>query len=341
MKADSKNTKYRLRAVLVLGILCIGVLLLYLSWGSYKMTPEDILKTFLGKGTKLQNTALFFIRIPRMLVGISVAVALSTAGALLQTITKNELADAGIIGINGGAALAAVIFISLQTADYYSELGNLSVYVLPFMAIAGAGISAVVIYLLSSRDRVRPRRLLLVGLGLNAGLNAIITFITFRGGIGDYNRVLVWTSGSLWGAGISYARIILPLTAVMFTVVLLNYKKLDVLQLSDEHALSLGLRLNGERKKFLAFAVILAGGATAFAGNVGFLGLICPHMARRLVGPYHKNFLPVSALLSVVIVLLADAVSRNLFSPIEIPAGITISVFGVPYFIYLMMKEKG
>lgn len=327
-------------SILVLVILMMLAFILYLSWGSFKISPLDILKTLIGEGTKLQNTALLNIRIPRMMVAISVAIALSTAGALLQTITKNELADSSIIGINAGAAVAAVIFISLKTTNYYSELGELSIYVLPFMAILGAGIAASGIYFLSCRSKIRPKRLLLVGLGINAGLNAFITFFTFRGGVGDYNRVLVWISGSLWGAGWSYAKVIVPLVAFMFTIVLINYKKLDVLTLSEEHAISLGLNLNRERKKFLTYSVILAGGATAFAGNVGFIGLICPHMARKLVGPYHKNFISISAVISVIIVLCADAVSRNLFSPIEIPVGITISIFGVPYFIYLMMKEK-
>lgn len=327
-------------SILVLVILMMLAFILYLSWGSFKISPLDILKTLIGEGTKLQNTALLNIRIPRMMVAISVAIALSTAGALLQTITKNELADSSIIGINAGAAVAAVIFISLKTTNYYSELGELSIYVLPFMAILGAGITASGIYFLSCRSKIRPKRLLLVGLGINAGLNAFITFFTFRGGVGDYNRVLVWISGSLWGAGWSYAKVIVPLVAFMFTIVLINYKKLDVLTLSEEHAISLGLNLNRERKKFLTYSVILAGGATAFAGNVGFIGLICPHMARKLVGPYHKNFISISAVISVIIVLCADAVSRNLFSPIEIPVGITISIFGVPYFIYLMMKEK-
>lgn len=327
-------------SILVLVILMMLSFILYLSWGSFKISPLDILKTLIGEGTKLQNTALLNIRIPRMVVAISVAIALSTAGALLQTITKNELADSSIIGINAGAAVAAVIFISLKTTNYYSELGELSIYVLPFMAILGAGITASGIYFLSCRSKIRPKRLLLVGLGINAGLNAFITFFTFRGGVGDYNRVLVWISGSLWGAGWSYAKVIVPLVAFMFTIVLINYKKLDVLTLSEEHAISLGLNLNRERKKFLTYSVILAGGATAFAGNVGFIGLICPHMARKLVGPYHKNFISISAVISVIIVLCADAVSRNLFSPIEIPVGITISIFGVPYFIYLMMKEK-
>ena len=325
---------------LVLLSLALLAFIFYLGWGSYKIGPSDIIKTLLGQGTKLQKTALINIRLPRMLVGISVGVAFATAGALLQTITKNELADSSIIGINAGAAVVAVIFISLKTVDYYSELGTLSVYVLPFMAILGAGISAIAIYFLSGRSRIRPRRLLLIGLGINAGLNAFITFFTFKGGVGDYNRVLIWISGSLWGSGWSYVKIIMPLVLLMFSLVILNYKKLDVLNLSDEHAISLGLNLNKERKKFLIYAVILAGGATAFAGNVGFIGLICPHIARRLVGPYHKNFLIVSALISIIIILFADAVSRNLFSPIEIPVGITISILGVPYFIYLMMKEK-
>lgn len=324
----------------MLFILLVASLIMYLCWGTYKVLPLDSIKTLLGQGTKLQNAAILNLRLPRMLVGISVGIALSTAGALLQTITKNDLADSGIIGINAGAAVAAVIFVSLKTVNYYSTLGPLSVYVLPFMAIIGAGISATIIYLLSSRNGVKPKRLLLIGLGLNAGLNAFITFFTFRGGVGDYNRVLIWTSGSLWGAGWNYAKVIIPLVTLMFMVVLLDYKKLDALNLSDEHAISLGLNLNRERKKFLSYAVIFAGGATAFAGNVGFIGLISPHIARKLVGPYHKNFLWVSGIISIVIVLFADAVSRNLFSPIEIPVGITISIFGVPYFIYLMMKEK-
>lgn len=333
--------KKRFKIVLaVLIALLLISFMVTLCWGTYKISPSQVLNTLLGNGSKLQNTAIMSIRLPRMLVGIFVAIALSTAGCILQTITKNDLADTGIIGINAGASVAAVLFITYSTGAYYSELGKLSIFVLPFMAIIGAGVSALIIYMMSSRKGIKPKRLLLIGIGLNAGLNAFITFFTFRGGIGDYNRVLVWTSGSLWGSGWTYAKVIIPIVALMFIVVLLNHKKLDVLNLSDELAISLGLNLEKERKKFLTFAVILAGTATAFAGNIGFLGLISPHIARKLVGSYHKNFIIISAMISIIIVILADAVSRNLFSPIEIPVGITVSIFGVPYFIYLMMKEK-
>ena len=331
--------RFKIVLVVLIALLLISFMVT-LCWGTYKISPSQVLNTLLGNGSKLQNTAIMSIRLPRMLVGIFVAIALSTAGCILQTITKNDLADTGIIGINAGASVAAVLFITYSTGAYYSELGKLSIFVLPFMAIIGAGVSALIIYMMSSRKGIKPKRLLLIGIGLNAGLNAFITFFTFRGGIGDYNRVLVWTSGSLWGSGWTYAKVIIPIVALMFIVVLLNHKKLDVLNLSDELAISLGLNLEKERKKFLTFAVILAGTATAFAGNIGFLGLISPHIARKLVGSYHKNFITISAMISIIIVILADAVSRNLFSPIEIPVGITVSIFGVPYFIYLMMKEK-
>lgn len=334
-----KKNKFKIVLIILIALLLTSILV-SLCWGTYKASIFDVINTFLGNGTSMQNTAILDIRLPRVLVGIFVAIALSTAGAILQTVTKNDLADTGIIGINAGAAVAAVLFITYSTGTYYSELGKLSIFVLPLMAILGAAITSFIIYIMSSRGGIRPKRLLLIGIGLNAGLNAFITFFTFRGGVGDYNRVLVWTSGSLWGSGWSYAKVIIPIVLIMFIVVLLNHKRLDVLNLSDEIAISLGINIERERKKFLTFAVILAGTATAFAGNIGFLGLISPHIAKRLVGPYHKNFITVSAMISVIIILIADAVSRNLFSPIEIPVGITVSIFGVPYFIYLMMKEN-
>lgn len=334
-----KKDKFKLVFIIMIALV-IASSIMSLCWGTYKVTPMEVINTFLGNGTRLQNTVVLSMRLPRLLVAICVAVALSTAGAILQTITKNDLADTGIIGINAGAAVSAVLFITYSTGAYYEKLGQLSIFVLPFMAIVGAGISSFVIYMMSARGGIKPKRLLLVGIALNAGLNAFITFFTFRGGVGDYNRVLVWTSGSLWGSGWSYAKVIIPIIIVFFTIVLLNNKKLDVLSLSDELAISLGLNIERQRKKFLSLAVILAGTATAFAGNIGFLGLICPHIARRLVGPYHKKFISISALISVIIIIVADAVSKNLFSPIEIPVGITVSIFGVPYFVYLMMKEK-
>lgn len=134
-----KKNKFKIVLIILIALLVIsfGVTL---CWGTYKISPIEVINTLLGNGTKLQNTAVLSIRLPRMLVGVFVAIALSTAGAILQTITKNDLADTGIIGINAGAAVAAVLFVTFQTANYYSELGQFSIFVLPVMAIIGAAV---------------------------------------------------------------------------------------------------------------------------------------------------------------------------------------------------------
>ena len=141
-----KKNKFKIVLLVLLALLVIsfGVTL---CWGTYEVSPMEVINTLLGNGTKLQNTAILTIRLPRLLVGVCVAVALSTAGAILQTVTKNDLADTGIIGINAGAAVAAVLFITYSTGQYYSELGTLSIFV-PFIAIIGAAVSSFIIYML-------------------------------------------------------------------------------------------------------------------------------------------------------------------------------------------------
>lgn len=333
-----KKNKY-MGTVIAVALLVLAAFLFSVSWGSYEISLQDIWRVFLGQGESMQRTAILGIRMPRALLGMAVATALAVSGCILQTMTKNDLADPGIIGINAGGALAAVLFIRLQTATYYSELGEASIFVLPFMAIIGSFGAALFIYLFSSRKGLRPKRLLLVGIGVNAGLNAFIMAFSFRGGVGEYNKILIWTTGSLWGAGWSYVKALVPLVLLVLVYVFWKNRTMDAMNFLDATAIGWGVEVERERKRLLACAVILAGAATAFAGNIGFLGLLSPHIARKLVGTEHRRMIPVSIGVSMVILLIADAVSRNLFSPIELPAGITVSVFGVPYFVYLMLKE--
>lgn len=318
----------------------LAAVILSLCWGSYKLLPQEVWSVLSGGGEKLARTAVMDIRLPRILTGALVAAALAVSGAILQTMTKNELADPGILGINAGGAVAAVLFIQMKTTAYYSELGENSIYVLPFMAITGAFLTALFIYFFSSHDGLRPKRLLLVGIGVNAGLNAFITAFTFRSGVGDYNRILIWTTGSLWGAGWQYVKVLFPVVISVMFYILWKSKIMDAMSFSDETAIGWGVEVERERKKLLLASIVLAGAATAFAGNIGFLGLISPHIARKLVGTKHSCYLPVSAGISIAILLTADAVSRNLFSPVEIPAGILVSIVGVPYFAYLMIRES-
>ncbi len=332
------NTRFRITVLLLL-VALVFVFLLSLSWGTYQISFIAILETLLGNGSKAENMTIFSLRLPRLAVAILVGICLSTSGCILQSITRNELAESGMIGINAGASLFVVLLISYGQTNYYDTLGDNALYLMPFVAILGALTSGLVIYFFSNKNGINPTRLILTGIGVNIGINAFITLYQLNMSQSDYNQILTWTSGSLWGSSWKFFYLILPFTILFSVLVAFKLKIMDALDLGDELAIGLGVEVNKERKILGFYAVALAGIATAVAGNIAFLGLISPHIAKKLVGPVHKRQLPVSAIISCIIIIFADSLSRNLFSPIEIPVGITISIVGVPYFIYLMMKE--
>ena len=321
-------------------VLFFCAILLGLCWGSYEISVHEVIATLLWKRNKNTEYGNFWRSVYRVSCLVFLwRQGLRYRGGVLETMTRNELADPGIIGINAGGATAAVLFIQFQTNAYFSELGTFSIYLLPLMAISGALAAAFCIYFLSSRKGLKPKRLLLTGIGINAGLNAFITFFMFKGGPGDYNRVMIWTSGSLWGAGWAYVRALVPVILLGGAYIFYKGRMLDALSFSDETAIGWGISIERERKKMLLCAVILAGASTAFAGNIGFIGLLAPHAAKKVVGNGHRVSLLLAALIAAVMLIFADTVAGNLFSPIEIPAGIAVSLVGVPYFVYLMWKE--
>lgn len=320
-------------------VLILSALIALMS-GSYTMTVKDVVNTLLGNGSKAQNVVIFDLRLPRICVAIFVGIALSTAGCILQGVTKNPLAEPGMIGINAGAALAVVILISSRSAAYYNAISMNTIYLMPLVSFLGALLVSLLIYFLSYKKGVKPTRLILVGIGVNSGINAIITLYQLNMSKGDYNQALTWISGSLWGSSWVYFKILAPIVILLFAIVIYKCKTLDVLALGDELATGLGISVARETRVFLFFAVALSAVATSVAGNIAFLGLLGPHIGKRLVGPKHRKLIPIAALISSCLILIADTASRNLFTPLEIPVGITLSVIGVPYFIYLMMKEK-
>lgn len=333
--------KKRYGVVITIAALLLVLAVIYsLGVGTYQIGFVDMIKILFGEGTKMQNTAVFQLRMPRIAIALAVGVAFSTAGCILQSTTRNELADSGIIGINAGASLGVVLLISAGGATYYDKLGDFSMFLMPFVAIIGAMTSSLIIYGLSYRKGISPVRLLLVGIGMNAGITAFITLYQMNMSQGDYNRALVWISGSLWGSNWKFFFVVAPIALLLFVVTMYKSKVLDAMDLGDELATGLGVMVEAERRKLLLIAVVIAAVATAVAGNISFLGLLGPHIARKLVGPVHRRLIPVAAIISMMIVVIADVVSRTMFSPIEVPVGITISIIGVPYFVYLMLKSK-
>lgn len=333
--------KRRFHIVLfVTAIFLLAAMLISLIWGTYSISVKDVFNTLFGQGSKLHNTTIFQLRLPRIFIALFVGIALSTAGCVLQSVTRNPLAEPGMIGINAGAALAVVLFISIKSTAYYSALSAATVFMIPVFALAGSLLSSLLIYSLAYKKGISPNRLILTGIGVNAGINAFITLYQLNMSKGDYNQALTWISGSLWGSSWIYFIFLAPAVLLLTIIVLYKSRTLDVYALGDETASGLGVSVQRESRILLLLAVALSALATSVAGNIAFLGLLGPHIAKKLVGAAHKRQIITGAMISAALIIAADSISRNLFSPLEVPVGITLSIVGVPYFIYLMLKEK-
>lgn len=321
-------------------VLLLVSILFSLMAGSYRMTWEELLRTFLGSGDRLQNFTVFQVRLPRIFLALAVGSALGMSGGVLQGITRNPLAEPGMVGINAGSALFVVLWISGGSGAYYTALSPSSALLIPGIAMAGGVASVFFIYLAAYKKGIQPMRFILMGIGVNAGISAVISFYQLNMSKGDYSQVLTWTNGSLWGSSWNYILSVTPLIVLLMAFTWLRGRTLDALALGDELAAGIGVGVQREIICFLAVSSFLAALATSVAGNIAFLGLLGPQIARKLVGCVHRHMLPVAAGISAVILVLADTAARNLFSPVEIPVGIVVSILGVPYFIYLMLREK-
>ncbi|WP_194191251.1 FecCD family ABC transporter permease [Clostridium chrysemydis] len=333
-----KDKKFIITILVLLGLIFVSVVV-SLNLGSLNLTPTDVIKTLFGFGSKSQNIVIFNLRLPRIIIGILVGVALAVSGTVLQGVTKNELADSGILGINSGAALFVVIYIYFMNGNVYEGVSNLTIFTMPIVALLGAIFGAFLVYILAYKDGIDSSRLLLIGIGINIAFTSILTIFQLRFTTQEFNRVMAWTTGSIWGANYKYVIAILPFIVVCLGLIFYKSRYLNVLNLGDDISIGLGVNVEKERRKLIIYAVILAGVSTSVAGSIGFLGLISPHIGRKLVGPNHKKLIPVSALIGALLLVFSDTISRNLIAPLEIPVGIVVAVVGVPYFIYLMVKE--
>ena len=334
----NKNKKFII-VISVLLLMIFGTFLISLNTGSLSISPSDVIKTLIGQGSKAHEIAIFKLRLPRIVIGILVGTALAISGTILQGVTKNDLADAGILGINSGAALFVVVYIYLMNGNVYDGVSNLTIFTMPIVALSGALFGAFLIYVLAWKKGINSSRLLLVGIGINIAFTSLLTIFQLRFTTQEFNRVMAWTNGSIWGASWKYVIAVLPFILVFTLLTLYKSRYLDALNLGDEVATGLGVEVEKERRKLIVFSVVLAGVATSVAGSIGFLGLVAPHIARKLVGPKHIKLIPTSALVGSVILLIADTIARNIIAPMELPVGIVVAVIGVPYFIYLMLAD--
>ena len=327
------------RATLVLGLVACAILLVLVTLLSIAVGSKQIPLSTVIDALRHYNEAntdhviIHSLRVPRTVIGLLVGAALGLSGALMQGVTRNPLADPGILGVNGGAALFVVGGI------YWFGLSTLTAYV--WLAFAGAAVASVAVYLLGSlgREGATPVKLALAGAAMTAMLGSLTTALLI-GDVDTFDQFRFWSVGSLAGRGSDVATQVAPFILIGIVLAMLSGRVLNALSLGDEVAKSLGQRVGLARLFVAVVVVLLCGAATAAAGPIGFIGLTIPHVARLVTGPDYRWILPYSMLLAPILLLGSDVIGRLVAQPGELQVGIVTAVIGAPFFIMLVRRRK-
>lgn len=323
-----------IRVIVLLLLLFFGLMASF-AYGDYRVMPGDLFSLLTQpSGTNPQVEMIVFdLRMPRAFLALLVGAALAVAGTIAQAVMRNPLAEPGVLGINSGAALAAIILIT--------ALDKAPMQLLPFASFAGASVMAITIYLLSWRNgSTSSMRIILIGIGLSALAGAASTFLTAFGEIRDVQRAMIWLAGSVYHAEWTGVQNLSLWITPPLVITMMSSRELDLIRFGDMAARSLGQRVNLVRALMILLCTLLSGAAISAAGLIGFVGLIAPHVARRLVGQAHVSLIPVSALTGAVLVVFADLFGRMIIAPAQLPAGIVTGLIGAPFFAYLLWKRR-
>lgn len=298
-----------------------------LRYGTHTLT-FDQMRLAVSPGDT-NHFPLFEYRLPRSLLAMLVGAALALSGVLVQGIIRNPLASPDILGVNHAAGLASVGALMLLPA--------LPVLWLPPLAFTGGIVAFVLLRLMSGR--AAPLRLALMGVALTAFYASVTDYLMLSRPM-EINSALLWLTGSLWGRGWNFVSVVAPWLLALLPLSLVFCRDLDVLALGDDSASTLGIRVRGVQRLVLLLAVALAAISVAACGPIGFIGLVAPHLTRKLVGGRHRVLIPAALLVGALILLLADVLARTLHPPLELPAGVLTAVIGAPYFFWLLMRTR-
>lgn len=337
MKTTSLLRKQSVVVTLLI-LLTLITIVIGLGIGSSPISYGRLFPTIFGHGSFEDHFVLFSIRLPRMLVTLLAGMALALSGAILQGITRNELADPGIIGINAGAGVGVTVFFLFAPINVESFA-----YVIPLMAFVGALVTAILIYAFSYTrgEGVQPIRLVITGVGFSMALSGIMIVLISSVDRTKVDFISKWLAGNVWGTDWPFILAMLPWLVVIVPYALYKSKALNLLAMNEHTAIGAGVKVRKDRILLMLAAVALAAAAVSVTGGIAFIGLMAPHIARALVGPRHQQFMPISILIGGWLLLLADTIGRNLSEPNGIAAGIMVAFIGAPYFLYLLLKKEG
>ncbi|MBO1510908.1 FecCD family ABC transporter permease [Metabacillus bambusae] len=322
----------------ILSTIVVVIFIFSTGIGEVIISPLNVMKTLFGFGTEMENLFIFSFRLPRIIIALLVGICLAVAGSILQGLIRNPLASPDIIGITGGGSVAVVVFFML-----FSNKNNaltVSIEWIPVAAFLGATILGLLVYLLSWKNGSSSIRLVLIGIGLSMLTQSLTTLFMIKGPIYQAAQANVWITGTVYAANWEQVRILLPVVLILLIISMISVRNVNIQELGDELATGVGSAVQKNKLFLLILSTALTGCAVAFAGAIGFVGLMAPHIARRLVGSSFGSLLPVSALIGALLVMVADLIGRTLFSPLEVPAGVFTAAIGAPYFIYLLFKTR-
>ena len=318
------------------GKLCLMLILVFtvlisLRFGSAPMSTGEFVSALLRReGAEVLSTILYAVRLPRVFGAVLAGVGLSVSGVLLQAVTRNSLASPNIIGVNAGAGFAVILSMAFLPAAVYGRA---------FFAFFGAFATTLLIIAIASRVGTSKSTVVLAGIAVTTLLNAAISFMSYY----DSDLLSGYNYFSVGGvSGVTAKALFVPsiIIAISLLTAIFVSSKADVLCLGDSIALSLGVNVKVIRTVCLIIASASAAAVVSFAGLLGFVGLVVPHIGRRLVGAALKDLLSVSAMLGGILVLIADLFGRVLFAPTEIPVGIVMAFVGAPFLFYLLVRRK-
>ena len=312
------------------GTLSLMVLLFGLSirLGTYTLSFEEIWAAF--QPDDKNYFTLMEYRLPRAVLAILLGGSLAISGVLVQSVVRNPLASPDILGINNAAGLVAVSVLMF--------LPNLAFYWMPIFAFLGGVLSFVILWIVCGFN-FRPIKMAIIGVALSALWAAISHYLMLTNPV-EINTAMLWLTGSLWGRSWSYLNVVLPWLVVLLPLPFIFCRDLDTLGLGENKASTLGVTVNKVQISVLVLAVALSTTAVAICGPIAFLGLVAPHLARRLVGGRHRTLLPAALIIGALLLQLSDILARVIDPPTELPAGILTAIIGAPYFFYLLMRTK-
>ncbi len=332
MRGGKKQTIRLLKTGAVWTALAAGLcaaFLLSLAIGSSGYSLGEIWEGLWNSDAGNARVVVFHLRLPRAILAIVIGACLSAAGALLQSVMRNPLADPGTIGVSAGAAAAAVTILLI--------FPNLN-YSVPLFAFGGAALACILIYILAWKEGVDPVRIILSGVAVSSVLGGYNSFVQLQNS-DNLSGVLAFMNGSLSGGSWEQVKVMGAYAAAGLLLAFCCIRSANALQLGDEMAKNLGVRVNASRIFLSGVSAFLAAATVSEVGMIGFVGLVAPHIARLLVGSNYKVMLVTSIMTGSLMVLLADTVGRTVWPGTEIPVGVMMSICGGPFFLYMLRKR--